>query len=299
MATLLVSRFDELNIFHSFSLEVKSIWDIVTKHKNTEYIVFLQNYIADNPVHAWRRDILSSILPVYINKNDIEENIERIHSVDTSKWMVNPWEFIDCSPSVHYMALAEKVKNAYQVNNKSGKYVLYVKRNKSRKLFDYKSHVEFDVLFCDWCESQKLPYKIACFDNATFQEQVSAVSEAKVMISCHGAANTNIFLLPDDGHLFEINFRKYWHCDPVCDDHFSGIIPYTTKCRGKLTYRRYFHKADYYNLCKIFDKGYTELFIEDADTYLSRNPIDIMNIYVNTEKIQLSLFPIVAGLIER
>ena len=105
------------------------------------------------------------------------------------------------------------------------------------------------------------------------------------MISCHGAANTNLIFLPDNGCLMEINFRKHWQCDPVCDDHYNSNISYDRKCNGKLTYRPYFHKGDYHNLAKFFDKKYVECEIENADIFLDRNPINLKNIYVDADKI--------------
>ena len=63
-------------------------------------------------------------------------------------------------------------------------------------------------------------------------------------------------------HIMEFNFRKHWHCDPICDQHFSGQLAYNEKCDGELTFKPYFHKADYHNLARLLNKPYIELEVE-------------------------------------
>ena len=59
-----------------------------------------------------------------------------------------------------------------------------------------------------------------------------------------------------------------------------------TKCDGKLTYRPYFHKADYHNLCYLLGKKYLEIeAIKYDGGFLNKNPISKKNIYIDGEKI--------------
>ena len=58
-----------------------------------------------------------------------------------------------------------------------------------------------------------------------------------------------------------------------------------SKCNGKLTFKPYFHKADYHNLCYLIDKPYFEI---KADKYEggfeNRNPISKKNIFIDGKK---------------
>jgi hypothetical protein len=210
---------------------------------------------------------------------------KEVQHLQIGSWIIDPWTFRDYAPSPHYMNLVEKVKAYYGTINKKGTFAVFVTRKKSRILYDMTTKTNLESIFIDTCSALSLPHKVVCFDDASFEEQAQALSNAKVMLSCHGAGNTNLFLLPDNGHLIEVNFRKHWYCDPVCDNHFHAKIPRSTKCDGKLTYRPYFHKADYHNMCKLFKKRYTEVQVEDTTEYIDRNPINVKNVYIDSLKV--------------
>jgi len=58
------------------------------------------------------------------------------------------------------------------------------------------------------------------------------------------------------------------------------------KCDGKLSFRPYFHKADYHNLCYLLNKKYIEIEAVKYDGgFLSRNPISKKNIYIDGENL--------------
>jgi hypothetical protein len=119
----------------------------------------------------------------------------------------------------------------------------------------------------------------------SIQEQYDICSGAKVFISMHGAACTNLIFTPQDVIFIEINFRTNWYCDPVCDDHFNCKIGINDKCNGKLLYPNY-HKADYHNLAYLLGRTYFEINpISYGGKFIDRNPISKENIYVNTKEI--------------
>lgn len=290
--TLLYSSFNDKNIFHFFALEIKAVWDNIANDPSN-YALFLQNFQMGDPIHEWRFDLLKAILPVHTSQDTVPPSVH-IVPLKITAWIVDPWSFVKYKPDNHWLAFAQRVKTSLNTIQVKGTHAVFVSRKKSRILFDAETKKPLETIFKDVCTKGDIPHRIVCFDNATLQEQALALADAKVMLSCHGAGNTNVFFLPENGHLIELNFRRHWYCDPVCDEHYFEKIPYTTKCEhGKLTWRPYFHKADYHNMAHLFNKGYTELDMEYANGFLDRNPINVKHIYVNATKVMsqvLALF---------
>ncbi len=290
--TLLVSPIVDVNIFHFFALEISAVWDTISKSKHSaDYMLFLQNY-EQNGVHSWRKDLLACIVPTFTDIEDINEYckihklfIKDVETVVYTRWVIDPWKFVEYCPEPSYSKFANIIKHSLGLTQCQGVYATLVTRKKSRILLDNCSHKSFEEYFVQFCRENNIPFKVVCFDDMSFNEQAIALSDTKVMLSCHGAGNTNVFLLPQDGHLLEINFRKHWYCDPVCDPHFMGQLSSKCKCDGKLTWRPYFHKADYHNLAKFFGKKYTELEFEFCDEYIDRNPINVKNVYIDSKYI--------------
>ena len=290
--TILVSSIVDVNIFHFFALEVHAVWQIMAKVKNNHnYILYLENY-EHNGVHSWRKDLLTCILPTFTSVSDIHTYcnekalfITNVANVAYTGWIIDPWTFVEYLPEPSYIQFADNVKHSLGIPQCEGIYATLVTRHKSRILLDNCSHQLFEECFAQSCRQNNIPFKIVCFDNMSLKEQASALSDTKVMLSCHGAGNTNVFLLPQNGHLLEINFRKHWYCDPVCSPHFTGQLQSKCKCDGKLTWRPYFHKADYHNLAKFFGKKYTELEFEFVEGYIDSNPINVKNVYIDSKYI--------------
>lgn len=289
--TLLVSNIVDVNVFHFFALEVHAVWESICNHGKVDFIVFLEDY-KDNGVHRWRRDLLNCIVPTFYDIERLQEYcksnnayIKHTYNLPYKGWVIDPWSFVDYQPSCKFIHFANTVKNNLKIPLSHGKYATLVTRKKSRVLCDHMSKINFDEYFAEFCQRQAIPFKIVCFDEIPLEEQALVLADTKVMLSCHGAGNTNVFLLPSNGHLMEINFRKHWYCDPVCEQHFAGTLPTTCRCEGQLTWRPYFHKADYHNLAKLFGKKYTELQLEYVDGFIDSNPINVMKVYVDSKYI--------------
>jgi len=208
-----------------------------------------------------------------------------------------------------FILLAKQIKSRMGISMGSEKYkVGFIVRKNNRILYDYEAklkrnkHLFVHDILTDECKKLNIPFKIGNFDNATFEEQAEFLKDVKILIACHGAAFTNLFLLPPGATIFEVSFRKYWYCDPVCVCHSSGECPYKKDCHnrnnnintgridpntGKLIY----HKADYYNLSQLFGVGYKEILLEDADGYFKNpeekdyNPISLTNLYIDTNQL--------------
>jgi hypothetical protein len=289
--TLIISSIVDVNIFHFFALEIHAVWEHIKREQQQRCIVYLQNF-QNNGVHYWRKDLLNCIVPTFTSIQEVHDYCEKENLMVNNApnltyhgWIIDPWSFVKYTPDPSYLQFADKVKDKLGSSNKVGVYATLVKRTKSRILFDHVTKDLFEHVFIQTCQEKNIPWKVVDFDNLTLQEQAEALADTKVMLSCHGAGNTNVFLLPDNGHLIEINFRKHWYCDPVCDPHFHGNLPSTSKCNGKLTWRPYFHKADYHNLAKFFGKQYTELNSEYTEEYVDRNPINVMRVYIDSKHV--------------
>jgi hypothetical protein len=290
---LIISTFDDyMNIFHIFSTEVYTIME-TTKGKR-DYIILLKKYV-DSQTNRWRFDILKSIYKdVYINKlpDNIKSQIETTHYIDKFKWwIVNPHKFLKYEVNNMYIDMMKNVVEYYnkehtsQEEEEEVKKVTIIERKNNRILYDYETGKPFSVLIKEQLELLNVPFEIVCFDDKPLEYQVQKLRNTFILISVHGAANTNLIFMNPGSYLFEINFRKYWFCDPVCKRHMNNTLKYTDKCDGKLTFSPEFHKADYYNLSQVFNINYKEYDIKDANTYLDNNPISLKNIYVDTDKI--------------
>jgi hypothetical protein len=282
---LLISHIDDIyNIYHLFVGEIDAIWK--TTLGDPDYEILLKHYV-DDAAGRWRVDLLNSMYRnVYIHEIPNECIFEKISKIKNGPYgMVDNLTFSQINPSRFHIAMADRLKERYNVRDVSGQKIVYVERGRSRILFDYKTKSLLSNFLSAKAESENLPFEIVNFDNATFEFQLKALSHAKILLSCHGAANTNLFLLPKNATLFEVNFRKYWFCDPVCSRHLSGEISYQTDCGGPLTWKDVFHKAEYHNMAQLYGIGYKEFQIKDAENFLSENPIALENIFVDGDEI--------------
>ena len=169
-------------------------------------------------------------------------------------------------------------------------------RNNNRILYYYKTKDLIHNILSNELKKLNIPFKTASFDNTSFEDQAEFLKDVKILIACHGAAFTNLFLLPKNSTIMEVSFRRYWYCDPVCQCHVSGQCNYKTDCHtvsdshhyNKKTKKLDYFKADYYNLSQLFGIGYKEILIEDANGYFKNpgdkdyNPINLTNIYIDT-----------------
>jgi len=283
---LIVSEFYDTNIFHFFAHEVNVVWKFLVKNPG-EHVLFLKSFNPSNPANVWRLGLLNTLIPTITANPPTDVKQVRLETGAWDWMLVDPHRYITKYETCDFYApLAERIKQSLGVTDAKGEYVLYIKRDASRVLYDHKTKELFENLFTRFCESNGIEYKVASFDGGvSFREQAELMASARAVVSVHGAANTNIFLLPEGGHLIEINFRRFWHCDPVCFDHFSGKLKYRDKCTGKLWWRTHFHKAEYHNLAMLFGKRYTEIDIEDAENFQSCVPICVEKIYVDSAKL--------------
>jgi hypothetical protein len=263
-----ISNISDNNIFHIF-------YHII-KYYSEDYInVFIlsSNINIENKCQQWRLFVMKKIY----------KNVQFISSNNVNNRMINvPYDHMNFIKYQKSDLLIKIIKNLIPPN--LGKYILLNQRKlNNRYVYDYETKEGLDKILRT--TQFKIPIKTCCFDEMSIQEQYNICSGAKVFISMHGAACTNLIFTPQDVIFIEINFRTNWYCDPVCDDHFNCKIGINDKCNGKLLYPNY-HKADYHNLAYLLGRTYFEINpISYGGKFIDRNPISKENIYVNTKEI--------------
>lgn len=259
------SDIDENNIFHIFE------WDII-RHYSPHYqkaLIFQNNIDKNHPTQKWRYFVMKKLY-------GSAEYTQQKYASPLTFGGFDCFNFIKYKPNYHLLNIYHKFNP-----KRSGKYILLVQRNENdRYLYDYNTKLDLQTYLNT--KKFKLPVKWCNFENLTPEEQYEICSSAALFISAHGSACTNLIFTPKQTPCIEINFRKYWYCDNVCDDHFYQKISINQKCHGKLNYCSYFHKADYHNLCYLLGKKHVEMeAIEYGGKFNSRNPISKQQIYID------------------
>jgi len=267
---VLVSTITDENIFHIFAFDIIMYYD-----KNYKSVIIDSTNIdvENSKCQKWRLFVMKKLYENVFYSNSIEQqNTKTYHGFDC-------WSFINYPPCPHMTSIYEAISPPKKLITE--KYILLNQRNHdSRYLYDYDTKLKLE----DYLLSQNLtiPIKVCNFGDLTPEEQYELCSNCTLLISAHGAGCTNVIFTQQNTPLIEINFRKHWYCDGVCDDHFNNKIDINEKCNGTLSYRSYFHKADFHNLCSLLGKKYLELeAVEYKDGFHDRNPISKKKIFID------------------
>lgn len=322
MHVVLVSGFADVNINHFFVLEVHAVWRAVCELRSRsvpEVVItlLLQHYAADDAANRWRRDVLERIVDRVVASADelAAPPDAECYRLPPFSWdpahaalglsvpMVNPHVFAtrdETSGNPLLEALGRHVRRGIllQPAEAPGWTILFVaRRARDRVLYDAAARETplEDALRAALPPRLASRLRVACFDDSDFAEQARAIAPARIVIAAHGAALTNLFVLPKGAHVFEVGMRRHWFCHPVCAAHLDGSLPYTTRCgigaNAPPTYTTRcgvgasvappYHKADYHNLALAFGMRYHEVLLEDGGPFLCGNPIGIANMYVD------------------
>ncbi|MCP3851898.1 MAG: glycosyltransferase family 61 protein, partial [Gammaproteobacteria bacterium] len=208
----------------------------------------------------------------YISATDAEQKTQL--SWLKTEYSFNHHDFIDYSPNNDFIQLSDLIKEQAGINSNDLNYVLLSQRPVgNRYLIDSETGIPLEEYLRNALGKRSIPFKFCDFSVMAPAEQAKVCGGAKLFISAHGAGNSNIIFTPSHCHILEYNFRKYWHCHPVCDAHFHGELPDHQKCDGEFKEYPLFHKADYHNLCHLLGRPYTELEAIRYEGFNNRNPI--------------------------
>ena len=278
---------DNLNIFHSFVREIYALWTLgesLGGCRSFALVLVDGEPQAGHPAEfarMWRRDLLQRLFrkvtydPDWVASGDKSEHVAPLWP----PWFINPWKFIKYSPVPTLLSLRQRL-GARAGGGRPAAAFIY--REQDRKVYTLQGELLQDALAAAGVTA-------LCFDNKTMLEQATALRGVTTLAAVHGAALTNMIFLPAGSTVVELSFRTFWFCDPVCDPHFSGELPYTTKCGTRPP--PHYHKADYHNLSHACGHAYRECPIDGGNTFSSRNPISLRNLYIDFAALGLTGAP--------
>jgi len=282
-----VSEFNDNNIFHILLSEVLSLHKLDLNKLRSGTLLLIEDKISKrNPCQKWRYFVLSRIFGTvdYISKKNAKKLVDP-KRIDTGN-SYDCWRFIKYHANNNYINLVNTIRTA-PCSDKPGYVLLNQRDADDRYLYDVKTRKPLEDFLSAKLNLLDIPFKSLNFATLSPEDQASICSLARVFISIHGAGTSNLIFTPEDCPLIEINFRKYWFCDEVCDRHFSGELKYDERCDGGLNFMPEFHKADFHNLCQLLDKRYIEVEAEKYDGYRSRNPISRKKVFVDGDRLSL------------
>ena len=276
----ILSTIPDNNIFHIFA------FDIIKNYNDKYSIAYInsENIDKNSNTQKWRYFVMNKLYNCkYIEKiSSIKKNLSNLK---ISHHGYNPFKFIKYKQDAHITKIYKKINS----NKNNGKYILLNIRDDTRILYDNNSKLKLENFLENNKYRLNAPFIYCNFSKIKPEEQYKLCNNARIFISAHGAGCTNLIFTPINTPLIEINLRKHWYCDNVCDDHYYGKISMNTKCNGKLKYNNY-HKADYHNLCYLLGKKYLEIEpIKYDGGFLSKNPISKKNIYINGYELILNI----------
>jgi len=271
----LVTRFAEENIAHILRSEIVPLCLIEPAVlEDSRFFVIDDKINKQSACQKWRYYLLSCIFSRvnYLSSRQIN-TVENPVILDTRTGYVFN-EFIDIPPSRQLMSFTDFLKDKTGTYEPENGYVLLVQRPPGRRsLTEASSGLPLEEYLAEALGKRGIPFKHCDFGTVSPHEQVEICRGASVMVGAHGAGLSNMIFTPRHCSVLEYNFRKYWYCDPVCDQHFSGALAYDEKCDSALTANRGFHKADFRNLSLLLDRTYKELDVVGFEGYHARNPI--------------------------
>lgn len=260
-----ISSYNTTNICHIFTNDIINYYN----PNYTEVYIYSDNIDKNNICQKWRYFVMKKLYGNIQYTNKLSKNERTYKGIDGLK-------FIKYEPCQHIINIYNSISS-----KKIGKYILLNQRSyNDRHLYEYNTKLEL----YEYLSNSNLDISIKCcnFENMTPEQQYQLCSESAIFISVHGAGCTNLIFTPSKTPLIEINFRKHWYCDRVCDRHYNKEISVNDKCNGKLNHRPYFHKADYHNLCHLINKKYIEMeAVEYGGGFNGRNPIMKQKIYID------------------
>jgi len=239
-----------------------------------------KTYDGDHPCQKWRVFLLERIFQTKVKYATTTTTTTESSIYNSPKRP--PFQHTRYIKYEKDIAFTQMLKHITPPPTEKGKYILLNQRKENnRYMYDTKTGLPIHIFLEQYREQLKIPFRFCCFDDMTPEEQYNICSEAAIFISAHGAACTNIIFTPISTPLIEINFRKDWYCDPVCDQHFHHTISFDTKCNGPLLHPEY-HKADFHNLSYLLGKKYYEITPDKySGRFRDRNPISKENIHIN------------------
>jgi hypothetical protein len=175
----------------------------------------------------------------------------------------------DDKANINMINFFEDLKRIMNIHCKL-KDIIFVNRKGVRKVLDLTTKKPLEETL------SKVGIKCAYFEDLTTQEQIDFVKDAKIFISPHGSALTNIIFTHPNCKIVEISSRKNWFCDPLCHKHKNNIIAESDNCNSKSK----FYKYDFIHQAILLNKKHYEyvcdeyMFVEPKSHHTKTNLVD-------------------------
>ncbi len=287
-----VTSSSESNIFHVLLKEVLPLRKLDAASRLEGKLFIVEDKIKRRSLcQRWRKAVLSSL---FSKVKYIKE--ERTGKLDDPVFLgkgavaYDPHVYVDLKPNGQFLELVNSIRDHVKLRRPPTYYVLLCQREpNNRYLLESATNLPLQEYLTEALKKRQIPFRYCDFARMTPREQIDICRGAKVFVSAHGAGNTNLAFTPDGSHILEYNFRRHWYCDPMCDRHYSGQLPFDEDCGGGLTFRPHFHKADYRNLSLLLDRPYLELEADHIEGIRGRNPILRERLFVDGKKLLESI----------
>jgi hypothetical protein len=274
---LFINTNTDKNIWHVYMMELLEIGRLLNKKRTIEHML-LTNFDPSLPSDIWRLYILKHLVKnVYISENENSKHsdvkgLPRVATLYSPEILKIHFQWWDCWNPTKYTAnkdiihFVKYLQNRLNVDCTNTNKIKFINRRKTRQVFDKHTNKPLDEIL------QMLGIECCYFENKTPREQIEFVKDAGILISPHGSALTNIIFTADMCEIVEITNRKFWFCEPICEQHRLQKIPIHQPCRTNSPFPNY----DFINMCKLWNKqhheyspyGYTD---ESCTHHMNRN----------------------------
>lgn len=270
---MIISHYnDNANIFHVLLKEFPVLLSYTKDYDRKDLVLKYKK--GPECVQNYRKMLYTPFF------NVLTYNVSCENSINLEKFaynLYNPFKYQPVKRHNDFCNALCVIKDHYHIDQNLDKIpqVVFSLRRKNRILCDVHTKSPIEELIVEKYGQQSIVY----FESMDAIDQVNILQNCKVFCGVHGANLVNLVFTRTNAHVIEIDLKKHWNCDPVCNDHFSNKLKPDEPCKGKLT-RGVYHKADYHNLSLLCGKKYQSISALDVEQYNDRNPINVQKVYV-------------------
>ena len=278
---MIISHYnDNANIFHVLLKEFPVLMQYMKDYKRRD-LVLKHTKKSGHGVMDYRKMIYTPFF------NVVTYNVDASEAINLQKFpysIFNPFKFQPVKKHNDFCNALCVLKDYYHCQDSKAPVVVFSLRKQNRILCDTHTKQPIETLIAEKYGHQSIVY----FESMDAQDQLRILQNCKIFCGVHGANLVNLVFTRTNAHVIEVDFKKHWYCDPVCEQHYSGKLRSDQKCNGKCT-RGCYHKADYHNLSLLCGKQYSSISAEYTEKFNDRNPINVQKVYIDFNKLSMCI----------
>ena len=220
-------------IFHQFALELKAVYDQVTAEPQHSWAALIEPSYAG----SWRHRVLEGLLPVFtdpaalpLTHQLIPMGPAQLQSRQEETWMVEFDKFRTYEASNPYRSMVNRIQHHHGIHLGAAEECVLIQRRGSRVLHAAETGAPLEQWLGPRLKAAGIPWRLVILEDLDPLDQWRALARARLLIGVHGSGLTNLVFTPEACTVLEIDFRRHWHCDPLCTDHRSGRLAYSETC---------------------------------------------------------------------